>query len=72
MDTYFIRESVLTTAIIVIKLDGTILFHSTFSTCSSHHIVFRVASNIAPCVFSDPAPNSEKDYNHGNNSGSVF
>ena len=68
----FIREGVLATAVVLIKLDGTVLFQSSFPTSSSHHIVSRVTSDIAPCVLLHPTPDTENDEDYRNNSGSVL
>ena len=34
-----IREGILATAIVLVKLDGTILLYSSFSTSSSRHVI---------------------------------
>ena len=68
MGANFIREGVLATAVVLVKLDGTIFFWSPFPTSSSHHIVSRVTSDFTPCVLLHPTPDSEKDEYHRNDS----
>ena len=66
-----IREGILATTVILVKLDGTILFQSPFPTSSSRHIVSRVASDFAPCVLFHPTPDSENDEDHRNDPDSI-
>lgn len=66
--TYFIREGILATTVVLVKLDSTILFQPPFPTSSSDHVVSRVASDIAPCMLFYPTPNTENDEDHRNDS----
>lgn len=72
MEANFIREGVLATAVVIVKLNGTILFQSPFPTSSSHYVVSRVASDIAPCMLFHPTPNTENDEDYRNDSDSVL
>lgn len=66
--TYFIREGVRATTVVLVKLDGTILFQPPFPTSSSNHIISRVASDLAPCMLFHPTPNTENYDDHGDDS----
>ena len=70
--TYFIREGVRATTVVLVKLDSTILFQPPFPTSSPNHIISRVASDIAPCMLFHPTPNTKNYDDHGNDSDGII
>lgn len=67
----FIREGVLATATVLVKLYGTVLFPSPFPTSPSNHIVSRVASDFGPDMLFHPTPKTENNEDHSNDSDRI-